>query len=249
MGLDNLFKLEKLQILAFKDKDRGDAWIPEGGTSNVLEVHYNPESFKVTYSNTYQPATQPGPKGEAAKPAQWLHAGVTNLVLKLIFDGTNVSHFGVELLFGLPSVADQVKQFLGLCFEPTPSTHAPPFLKLIWGQNTLFYRNEPFQCRVGNADVEYSLIDRDGSPLRADLTVTFISDPETTLRLSSPDVTHRRVVRAGDTLPLLCREIYGSTDHYLHVAAVNDLDDIRALQPGTELIFPPLERTRKRARK
>ena len=61
-------------------------------------------------------------------------------------------------------------------------------------------------------------------------------------RTSSPDLTHRRVVVEGDTLPQLCREIYGSPEHYLRVAQVNGLDDFRDLSPGQELFFPPYER-------
>ena len=52
------------------------------------------------------------------------------------------------------------------------------------------------------------------------------------------------VVVAGDTLPLLCREIYGSPSHYLRVAQVNGLDDFRDLTAGQALIFPPFERAR-----
>jgi len=58
---------------------------------------------------------------------------------------------------------------------------------------------------------------------------------------SSPDLTHVRVVKSGDTLPLLCKEIYGSSQYYLRVAAHNGLDDFRNLLPGQTLSFPPLD--------
>ena len=50
------------------------------------------------------------------------------------------------------------------------------------------------------------------------------------------------MVLAGDTLPLLCQQIYGSATHYLQVAAFNGLDDFRVLEPGRELLFPPFAR-------
>ena len=59
---------------------------------------------------------------------------------------------------------------------------------------------------------------------------------------SSPDVTHVRVVKSGDTLPLLCKEVYGSAAHYLRVAHDNGLDDFRNLTPGRTLTFAPLTR-------
>jgi nucleoid-associated protein YgaU len=98
-----------------------------------------------------------------------------------------------------------------------------------------------------SVDIKYTTFDRDGSPLHAELAAVFVEDLDPKKkasldRLSSPDLTHRRVVRSGDTLPLLCREIYGSAQHYLRVAEVNRLDDFRELRPGQELIFPPFER-------
>ena len=58
---------------------------------------------------------------------------------------------------------------------------------------------------------------------------------------SSPDLSHVRVVVAGDTLPLLCNDIYGSPQHYLKVAADNGLDDFRQLIPGQRIVFAPLD--------
>jgi nucleoid-associated protein YgaU len=93
-------------------------------------------------------------------------------------------------------------------------------------------------------DVKYTAFNRDGSPLHAELSAVFVEDLDpkkkaSADRLSSPDLTHMRVVRAGDSLPLLCIEIYGSASHYLRVAEVNALDDFRVLEPGTSLYFPP----------
>ena len=45
----------------------------------------------------------------------------------------------------------------------------------------------------------------------------------------SPDLTHVRMVKAGDTLPGFCEQIYGDPRLYLKVAAANGLDPRRAL--------------------
>ena len=60
-------------------------------------------------------------------------------------------------------------------------------------------------------------------------------------RKSSPDVTHVRTVREGDTLPLLCWEVYGSSTPYPRVAAFNRLGGFRDLVVGSQLVFPPLQ--------
>ncbi|NOY83787.1 MAG: hypothetical protein GXO96_02990 [Nitrospirae bacterium] len=83
-------------------------------------------------------------------------------------------------------------------------------------------------------------------PLHAELDINLIADEEVEKRQakenkSSPDLTHVRLVKSGDTLPLMSKEIYGTSVHYLRVAQVNGLDDFRNLVPGQEIFFPPLE--------
>ena len=48
-------------------------------------------------------------------------------------------------------------------------------------------------------------------------------------------------MKAGDTLPLLTRKVYGDARIFLRVAAYNQLDHFRELTPGTDLEFPPLK--------
>ena len=74
---------------------------------------------------------------------------------------------------------------------------------------------------------------------------TFVEQVEDSYRVkkerkSSPDLTHRRVVKAGDHLSLMCAEIYGDPSYYLQVAAANGLDDYRHLVPGQTIRFPPI---------
>jgi nucleoid-associated protein YgaU len=59
---------------------------------------------------------------------------------------------------------------------------------------------------------------------------------------SSPDLTHVRVAKAGDTLPNMCHEIYGDPAFYFRIAEWNGLGNFRSLQPGTRIEFPPLAR-------
>jgi hypothetical protein len=135
-------------------------------------------------------------------------------------------------------VTDRVKAFLKLAFQYNGSIHEPNYLLLEYGAIR-------FPCRLSSVDIKYTLFDRDGTPLRAELTVKLVADKDTKKRAkeegkTSPDLTHARVVRHGDTLPLLTHEIYGSSAYYLDVARYNQLDDFRRLTPGQQLLFPPL---------
>lgn len=231
MALGNTFKLAKLTIEAYKDAAQKKALKSGPTDGNRLEVMYNPETLSTKHEAVHD-----------KRRKTWVHNKSGEVSVKLVFDGTNVASFGVEQLGRLPTVAERVHHFLSMCFKIVPETHEPAFLTLKWGDG--IFGLGGFDCRLQSVDIHYTAFDRDGSPLRAELAARFVEvvDPDKKKadeRLSSPDLTHIRVVRAGDTLPLLCREIYGSAAHYLRVARVNDLDDFRCLAPGQELIFPP----------
>jgi nucleoid-associated protein YgaU len=93
------------------------------------------------------------------------------------------------------------------------------------------------------------LFNPDGKPIRAICKVTIrqVTDEEQRVleeNNSSPDLTHFRVVKKGDTLPLMCFKIYGDSKYYLQVAAVNKLSNFRNLSTGTEIFFPPFDKTK-----
>lgn len=217
----NPFKPVKLTIAAYATEERSP---PE----KKLEVQFNPESYSLAYKNTFNRG-----QGINTQGAQ-LTYGVSlpqELALRLVMDSTGVA--------GGPrgqSAYDQVNAFLQTVYKISGTTHEPAYLKLTWGKLT-------FICRLSSADVRYTLLGRNGTPLRAELDVKFTGDMEdpTGSRIkNSPDLTHYRVAKAGDLLPLLCQEIYGSTAHCAMVARVNRLNSLRSLKPGLGLVFPPL---------
>ncbi len=240
----DLFKLEKLKIAAFTDIKRSEKVQSTTLKASEMEVMYNPSTLTSSYTSSFRAPRGTGAAAPLKSP--WLKSHGKRLSITLVFDGTNVSSYGYELLFGnVRSVADWIKGFLELCYDIQGKTHEPTYLRLTWGSGVL--GPDGFECRLASANISYSAFDRDGSPLHASVAAEFVEalDPEkeyNRLQLSSPDLSHQRVVRAGDTLPQLCREIYGTPDHYLRVAEVNQLDDFRRLQPGTKLIFPPYDR-------
>jgi nucleoid-associated protein YgaU len=83
--------------------------------------------------------------------------------------------------------------------------------------------------------------------LRAELNVSFVEEDALLIQAAkaqqeSPDLTHYRMVKQGDQLPLMCNEIYGSPSYYPLVAKANKLKDFRNLIPGQEIYFPPIEK-------
>lgn len=234
MSLLNLFKLEKLRIEAFTDEGRYTPATPSG-----MEVMFNPASYKRTHVIAYE---SPGRQGinTPGRPARYAYTPPGLVSFQLVLDGTGVTSIGLGSLFDDSSVKRLIDTFEKLCLKMNGEIHQPNFLRLRWG-------NFEFKGRLKTLDITYKLFNESGDPLRAELDATFVEDKSaaTIFRESakeSPDLTHVRTVRNGDTLPLLCKEIYGSSAYYLRVAADNGLDDFRRLVPGQRLQFTPLKR-------
>lgn len=223
MGLD-LFKLEKLKISGFKNVERG------GKAPAVFEAMFNPASLSQTYAIVW------GSSG--GTELSYSRSAPGELSLDLILDGTGVSEMGAFAL-AQKSVTKRVKEFLDIAYHYDGAIHEANYLVVEWG------KLPPFPCRLSSVTINYTLFDRDGSPLRAELKVQLVSDESAKKaakesHTTSPDLTHSRVVRRGDTLPLLTKAIYGSSAWYVDVARWNGLDDFRDLTPGQTLLFPPL---------
>ena len=235
MGLLNLFKLEKLKIEAYTDEERRTPADPPR-----MEAMFNPSSYKRKHSIAYASAGRQGINA-AGRPARYSYTPPGSISFQLVLDGTGVASYGAASLLSTLSVRKEIEKFERLCLRMNGDIHEPNFLVVRWGDFT-------FPGRLKTLDITYKLLDQGGAPLRAELSVTFVEDrSEAAIQReagkSSPDLTHYRVVKNGDTLPLLCREIYGSSEHYLRVAADNGLDDFRDLVPGQRLRFAPLPAT------
>jgi hypothetical protein len=230
MGFLSIFKLEKFTVSAFTDNKRTKPASPP-----KFEAMFNPTTLERKYAIEYGPGVGSNASG---KELRYSHSPPTEINVNLVLDGTGASEMGVTT-FTSKSVEERVKNFLDVCYGYDGKIHQPHFLKAQWG-----ILDEA--CRLVTADVTYTLFGRDGKPLRATIAAVFITAKEAYKRereenKESPDLTHSRIVRAGDTLPLLTEEIYGSGNHYLDVARFNDLDDFRRLAVGSEVSFPPLE--------
>ena len=224
----DLFKLEKLRISAFESAAR------QGKAVAQVEALWNPASYSQTYSIAWQKKQGLNSSG-AELSYTWSVPG--ELALDLVLDDTGVDQMGL-LAIGRKSVSEQVDALLDATFRYKGAIHEPGYLLLSWGKLE-------FACRLSTMTVNYTRFHRDGTPLRAEIKAVFLSDQESAARAreegrQSPDLPHSRLVKSGDTLPSLTKEVYGSTAPYLLVARHNDLDDTRRLAPGTRLLFPPL---------
>jgi phage tail protein X len=229
MGISG--SLEKLLIEAYADGEY------TGDPVDTLRLYINPEKYTRTYKICYNDRTAQGSPGGSP---DFNRIPSERLKLELVFDGTGVVSGPLPgiLPFTEDGIADQVDKFRCLVFKFDGKIHSPRYLRLTWGKLC-------FDCRLAELSLTYTLFKPDGTPLRARGDATFVGFTSETMlakeaKLCSADVTHVLTVKAGDTLPLLCFQIYGDSGRYAGVAAANGLTDFRDLLPGSQLVFPPL---------
>jgi hypothetical protein len=222
--MDTRGTLEKLKILAFDKPDYSGAPIGE------FVSFVNPNEILLAYEMEYDSAQGSGTTNsrmnfKKVKPG--------DLTLNFFIDGTGAGGTVVD-------VQQKIEQFQTVTGY-NGDIHRPNFLKVVWG--TLQVK----RCILKSASIAYKMFKPDGIPLRAVITTTFTDNSDDQSRVAiaqdhSPDLTHVRMVKSGDTLPGMCYEIYGDPGYYLDVARANRLNTFRRLMTGTKILFPPLEK-------
>jgi len=226
-------KLEKMLILAFSDSEKAE----NGGINDaddIFEALINPESYTLQYKLKFSEGTQG--QGTSGAQLKYEYTDPEEITFDFLFDNTGI-------IDGQPraSIADDLKKFKDVLIAYKGDSHEPRHFKLVWGENSIF------KGRVTEVSINHKLFKPDGTPVRATATVKFRSSIEEEKRAaqenrSSPDLTHIRKVKFGDTLPQMCYRIYGDPKYYLQVAAVNSISNFRQLKPGTDIFFPPIEK-------
>jgi LysM repeat protein len=234
--------IQKLTIATFENADY-DKRVEDGAFTAFI----NPTGYSVTYKTELEPGQA---LGTAKADLKYVASPSTDLQLEFLFDGTGVTetYSGIKLInkikgkaFKKTSVKDQVDAFYKATGKVAGLMHKPYNVILNWG-------DFEFKGVLAEFTVEYKLFDNEGQPLRAIGKAKFSESispklEEAEKKSSSPDLTHKRTVQDGDTLPLMTEKIYGDSKYYLEVAKVNGLVNFRQLIPGQDLFFPPIEKT------
>ena len=225
-------KLQKLKIRAFSDPEFSKEVFLSG--NKEYEVAINPETYSLSYKAEYTSANATGTTGGKMPFFRTLPE---NLNLEFLFDRTGVFADSQPQDSG---VNGDIADFKKITYDFNGDIHRPNYLKVSWGELL-------FKCVVTEFNIEYKLFNSNGKPIRAIVKVTFknfVAEEERAARekKSSPDLTHYRVVKEGDNLPLMTYRIYGNSKYYLEIARVNGLTNFRKLEPGQKLTFPPIDK-------
>jgi hypothetical protein len=234
-------ELIKLRIKAYKDEQFSEE-VADGEFRTL--VNPNKYSFKYKIEQNDDQAS-----GTSTSAPRFNKILPEDLSLEFIFDRTGViTDYGAagtsdDKTFKDEGsgIIDDIEKFKKVVFDYNGDEHKPNYLIISWG--TLLFKGT-----LTEMDITYKLFKSDGTPLRATASAKFKGFVEDNLRVakennSSPDLTHIRMVKDGDTLPLMTFRIYGDSKYYLEVAKANNITNFRKLTVGRKIFFPPIVKT------
>lgn len=232
--MEDTGKLIKVLIHAYDDEEFKQK---SKLSPNPISLPVNPESFTQNFKvelNQQQGQGNQGtnPDYKGTKPEE--------LKLDFVFDGTQIIE-GYKCNGDDPSVKSQIDILMKTVYNMEGEIHRPHFLQVQWGKFM-------FPCILSNLDLNYTLFKPNGDPLRVKASTTFLNyvaqkERVARERKKSPDLTHVRLVKAGDRLDLMAYKIYKDSNYVLQVAKANALSSFRQIKPGSELVFPPVDKT------
>ena len=185
-----------------------------------LTVQFNPETLKITYSNTMQGDDQAG--GSAV---QFVSKSSTKLAVELWFDASVLTD-----IKDVRELTKKVNHFV------TPKTQgeglAPPAIRFLWGSVL-------FEGVMESMDETLEFFSAEGRPLRARVSVV-ITSQEIQFQIAAiasanaavPGTTPQTPVAEGDSLQQTM-DRQGSAEGWQDVAEANDIENPRSLPPGS----------------
>ncbi|MCQ4054441.1 hypothetical protein [Aeromonas sp. SG16] len=221
--------LAKLTVRGYLDREMRNS------VGSVMAM-YNPDSLRLNYKANYSGNDF---INSDVQSNTYVTSSPGHLYLELIFDarmpGNNLS------------VEDKLSALHELCYSVSPQTREPNFLSISWGKLLVGgAAGRDFNGRCNDYSVNYTLFERDGTPLRATVALSIMADSSMVLQqamtnLKSP---HKALVTVPDmsNLPMLATHsaalVRGAGD-YLDLANSNNLDNLYASEPGQTLIVSP----------
>jgi nucleoid-associated protein YgaU len=215
--------------------------VPVDPSGDAIECQFNPN--QISYS----------------KSTNWKSTPTFNKDIPLAeFGGGQADKLSMKLYFDTSMYAStDVRTYLGPLIELTRLIDSgggankrtkPPLCRFMWGTFSS-QSGMSFQAYLDHISVTFSMFLPDGTPIRAEADVSFVSVKETTDSGSMPaqnptSISEARklwVVSEGETLDWIAYKEYSNSSHWRHIAQTNNLHDPMNLKPGTVLRLTPLD--------
>jgi hypothetical protein len=213
------------------------------GDPDPIVCWFNPTEYGVTKSNKWEV------KPVAGRPLPDVQFGggdARQLTLSLLFDASDSPNQDVV------AVCNRLFKLMEVNPTLTPGGSGgsrndgrPPKVTFAWG------RVLTFQAVVTQLGLQFTLFRPDGTPIRAQASITLVQ-VEAALQMSSAASSAKRqnptttgvagrsahVVRAGDSLASIAYAAYDDPTRWREIALANGVDDPLRLEPGTLLAIP-----------
>lgn len=192
-----------------------------------IDILYFPTEYSMEKGNTFTEIAVPGLESPYL---QYVRGNAGSITLEVFYD---TYEKGVDVRVHTDKLTDLM--------NIDPEIHAPPQLMFIWGIPSA----EPFICVMERATKRFTMFDSSGIPVRAKINVTLkefkmeLNSRERSLQ--SPDKTKIYITKQGDSLWAIAYKEYGDPLIWRPIAEKNNINNPRYLEPGTELIIPPVE--------
>lgn len=192
--------------------------------------HFNPEDYSITRKIKWE---RPRKKGRNVTEAEFVGGEAQDMTVKLLFDTTDTGSSVASTYSTLLTMAeiDETKK------NAKTGKGEPPLCKFQWGTYL------SFTGVITQIVQRFTLFKADGTPLRAEVQVTF-SETEASKKGQNPTTRTEprkiRVVHEGEKLDWIAYQEYGDSSCWRHIAETNNLDDPRDLHPGQVLKIVPL---------
>jgi hypothetical protein len=137
-------------------------------------------------------------------------------------------------------IPQQINELEQVVYEINGEIHTPNYLKVSWGSFI-------FKGGLVSLDYKFTLFASSGKPLRVNITFNLIGymdkwQAAKQANLQSPDLSRVVELKADESIPFWCNEIYGDATYCTDIARINGLAGIKDVKPGTRLTFPALVR-------
>jgi hypothetical protein len=220
--------LAKLTIRAYHDREMKRR-------AGAVEAMYNPDTLSLNYRTQYDTNSF---INDDRQSSTYVGSSPGGLNLELVFDA--------RMPGNKHPLQRQLEELHELCYGVDPASGEPRFLAVSWGRMPIGGADgRDFTGRATDFAINYTSFDRNGTPLRASVSLALIADASLVLQRALMDLKSPPValisVTDGSSLPSLATQssamLKGGMD-YLTLADSNDLDSLNAIEPGQTLMAP-----------
>jgi hypothetical protein len=203
----------------------------EINSDKTCQVQFNPETLKVSFANQISKPESSGTK--KGKPAtQFVGPGTTKLSLQLWFDVTAPMPPGQTAEQDVRTLTKKVAYFITPKPGESDEKRIPPVVRFSWG-------SFQFDGIMESLEESLEFFSSDGRPLRASVAINLTQQEITEIQVGKTNIPN---VETPGTRPLTqapagssvqgLADSQGKGDNWQDIAAANNIENPRMLQPG-----------------